>query len=117
MIKTLLSLEGLVVMGTSIYLYFSAGSGLLMFLLLFLVPDLAMVGYLFNKNIGAKLYNIFHTYILPLALYVVGHLMSKTILTSIALIWIAHIGMDRLIGFGLKYETDFKDTHLQRLSN
>jgi hypothetical protein len=83
-----------------------------MFALLFLAPDLFMLGYLANAPIGAAIYNAVHTYVGPvlLALYSVG--TDHRTLLSISLIWIAHIGLDRLLGFGLKYPTYFKDTHL-----
>jgi len=61
------------------------------------------------------IYNLAHTYVLPIALWLTGDLLANPTLTQIALIWAAHIAFDRLLGFGLKYPTDFKDTHLNRI--
>jgi len=87
----------------------------LLFALLFLAPDLAMLGYLAGPKPGAAIYNLAHTYVLPIALWLTGDLLANPTLTQIALIWAAHIAFDRLLGFGLKYPTDFKDTHLNRI--
>lgn len=88
----------------------------LLFALLFLTPDLFMLGYLVKVRIGAAIYNLAHTLTLPLALLVLSYLQHWRLATSIALIWTAHIAFDRLLGYGLKYPTHFKDTHLQHLS-
>lgn len=74
-----------------------------------------MIGYVKNTKIGAILYNMIHTYSLSVLLILVSLLLSNLTLLSIGFIWTAHIGMDRAVGFGLKYPADFKDTHLQRL--
>lgn len=72
-----------------------------------------MVGYLGGLAVGALTYDVVHTYALPVALGVAGVLGDWGVATQIALIWLAHIGIDRLLGYGLKYPTAFKDTHLQ----
>ena len=79
-----------------------------------LVPDVSMLGYLFSKKLGAYVYNLFHSYTLPAALLAFGFFVGQPLTVSIALIWFAHIGMDRMIGYGLKYRSNFKDTHLSR---
>ena len=86
-----------------------------MFLLLFLAPDLSMLGYLANPRLGSLVYNLAHTYFVPLVLAGIGLVASSHLCILLALIWAAHIGMDRLLGYGLKYPTAFKDTHLQRV--
>jgi hypothetical protein len=88
----------------------------LLFALLFLTPDLFMLGYLLNVRIGAATYNLAHTLTLPLALLFLSYLQHWPLAAAIALIWITHIAFDRLLGYGLKYPTHFKDTHLQHLS-
>lgn len=75
-----------------------------------------MVGYLVSVRLGAQLYNLVHTYIFPLALVGAAFYQHRSALLSFALIWIAHIGADRALGYGLKYSTFFKDTHLQRVA-
>lgn len=111
----ILHLEGAAVLIGALLLYgFSAGNWWL-FVLLALAPDLSWLGYLAGVRVGAFIYNIFHTYVLPLLLLLVGYLVSNPLLAHLALIWIAHIGADRLLGYGLKYATEFKDTHFQHV--
>ncbi len=74
-----------------------------------------MVGYLGGVRVGASIYNIVHTLTGPLLLIAYCALMARFTMLPYALIWTAHIGMDRMLGFGLKYPTNFKDTHLQRV--
>jgi hypothetical protein len=107
--------EGLAVLGGALALYFAREASLPMLLVLFLAPDLSMVGYLRGPKLGAPLYNIVHTYSLPGVLIIAGVATSTALAIDIGLIWAAHIGMDRLVGFGLKYTTAFKDSHLQRV--
>lgn len=86
-----------------------------MFLVLLLVPDLSALGYLKNVKIGSVIYNIFHTYTFPATILISGLLIDSSYALMISLIWIAHIGMDRLFGYGLKYPTTFQDSHLNRV--
>jgi len=111
----LLRLEGAVVFIVALMLYSRSGSGWLMFAVLFFVPDVSMIGYIVNTRVGAALYNIIHAYVLPAALGLIGLWLADGVIVSLSLIWFAHIGVDRLLGFGLKYPTVFKDTHLQRV--
>ncbi len=108
-------MEGLAVLVMSIcfYAYFDF-SWILFFILLF-TPDLSMFGYAVNTRIGAIIYNVFHSYIVPIVIILLALLIMYSVLLAIGIIWIAHIGMDRMLGYGLKYPTDFKDTHLQRV--
>ena len=84
------------------------------FALLFLAPDLAMLAYLAGPRAGAIAYNLVHTYALALALMLAGFLVGVPAAAAGGLIWIAHIGFDRALGYGLKYPTGFGDTHLGR---
>jgi hypothetical protein len=113
--RNLLHLEGLVVLAASLSLYFDAGYGWLALVVLFLVPDLSMLGYLGGPRVGALAYDVVHTSVLPVALGAYGVLGDSDTATQLSLIWLAHIGLDRLLGYGLKYPTAFKDTHLQRV--
>src|SRR5699024_10432318 len=115
MAKKILHLEGLAVFGLSLYLYWLNDYSWLLFFLLILAPDLSMIGYLVNDAFGAKLYNLFHTYIISLAVIFIGMFFSNSTLLAVGIIWTAHIGMDRLVGYGLKYPTHFKDNHLNQL--
>jgi Domain of unknown function (DUF4260) len=113
---TLLRLEGAAVFAASLYLYRSAGGSWGFFFLLCLWPDLSMLGYLANARLGARLYNLVHTDLWPLALGMYAYVAHRPMMMLFALIWLAHIGWDRTLGYGLKYPTFFKDTHLQRVS-
>jgi hypothetical protein len=88
---------------------------LLVPLVLFL-PDLFMVGYLASTRVGAAIYNIGHSYLAPAALWLVAAVLESSGTKAAALVWAAHIGMDRALGFGLKYPDSFRNTHLGRLN-
>ena len=111
----MLRIEGATMLAGSVLLYWMNGGSWWLFALLLLAPDASMLGYLAGPRVGAALYNAFHSYPLPAALGIVGLLAGAPLAVSVALVWFAHIGMDRLMGYGLKYPTDFKDTHLQRV--
>ena len=108
----LLRVEGLPVALAATGAYVYLGGPWWLFLVLLLAPDLSMVGYLANARTGSVTYNTVHNYLLPGALLAYGLLAGAETAALVALIWIAHIGMDRLLGYGLKYPTEFKDTHL-----
>jgi Domain of unknown function (DUF4260) len=111
----LLRLEGLAVAVGAVALYFDQGYGWLALLLLILAPDLSALGYIAGSRVGAATYDLAHTYVGPVALGVAGVLGGWDTGVQLALIWLAHIGADRLLGYGLKYPTAFRDTHLQRV--
>ncbi|MEO8285139.1 MAG: DUF4260 domain-containing protein [Chloroflexota bacterium] len=110
----LLRIEGLVLLAGSLLLYARNGGEWVPFLALLLVPDLSMVGYLKGPAAGAALYNLFHNYLPAAGLAAFGVLGGNQLLLLLALIWLAHIGMDRVLGYGLKYSSGFKDTHIGR---
>ena len=113
--KVLLHAEGLAVLVAACAGYHVCGASWILFAVLFLAPDLAMIGYAFGVKPGAIAYNAAHTYVGPLLLGLIAYLGHAPTLYPYALIWTAHIGFDRLLGYGLKYETAFKDTHLRRV--
>lgn len=111
-VRTLLRLEGLAVLALSVAAYAQFGAGWGWFALLFLLPDLSFFGYLAGPRVGAAAYNAAHSYAGPLALLAAGILGAMPALLAIALVWCAHIGFDRALGYGLKYASGFRDTHL-----
>ncbi len=113
--KVLLHLEGFTLLLASVGAYAWSGGSWLLFGVFLLAPDLAMLGYLTGPKIGATLYNVFHSYPLPAALLAWSLVVASPLWTSAALIWLAHIGMDRTLGYGLKYDATFRDTHLGRV--
>ncbi len=114
-VRAVLRLEGFAVFATALLLYAHAGFSWPAFALLFLAPDLSMLAYLAGPRVGAFGYNLMHTYTLAFALVLPGFVGGPPGLTAAGLIWIAHIGFDRALGYGLKYPTGFGDTHLGRI--
>jgi Domain of unknown function (DUF4260) len=113
--RWLLHGEGAALLGFVLVAYALTGGSWWLFVLLLLAPDLSALGYLVNVRVGAAAYNLVHTQILPAILLAAGYFSGRQVLIYLALIWLAHIGLDRLAGFGLKYPTKFQDTHLQRV--
>lgn len=96
----------------SIYFYNFYNFSFLWFAILLFTIDLFMAGYLINERIGAYIYNLGHSLAIPITLLVFGTFYSNSVVISLGLIWLAHIGLDRVLGYGLKNESGFKNTHL-----
>jgi hypothetical protein len=111
-VLTLLRLEGLTVAAVTAALYARTGASWWLFAALWLTPDLSMLGYLAGSCRGARSYNAVHTYVVPGVLALSGLLLHVNALLPFALIWANHIGVDRLMGYGLKYADGFGFTHL-----
>ena len=105
-------LEGLALLAAAILAYAQAGQGWLLFAVLFLAPDLSFAGYLAGPRAGAWAYNLAHSLIGPLLLGAAGLLGGADLAIGLALIWLAHIGFDRALGYGLKSSEGFGVTHL-----
>ena len=112
----LLRLEEALLLAAAILLYIHFHFSWLLFAVLFLVPDISMLGYLVNPSLGASCYNLIHTLTGPLVLFTAAYFNRHPLPLAIAIIWAAHIAFDRLLGYGLKYPTQFKDTHLQHIT-
>jgi hypothetical protein len=113
--RLLLHAEGAAIALACVTLYFDAGFTWWVLLVLALAPDISFVGYLAGPHVGAVAYDLAHTYAWPVALAVAGVLTDEDVAVQLALIWATHIGVDRGIGYGLKYPSGFRDTHLQRV--
>ena len=113
--RILLRLEGLTLLAVMTLLYAVWGVSWWIYAVLFLAPDLSFVGYLAGPRVGALVYNAAHSYMAPTALLVAGILFWPPLALSIAIIWLAHIGFDRALGYGLKYSAGFTFTHLGRI--
>jgi hypothetical protein len=111
-VRILLRLEGLCFLAVSLLAYAKFGDGWGIFALFFFTPDLSFIGYLSGPKFGAALYNSAHSFIGGLAVLIGGVLLSIPVAVSAGLIWVAHIGFDRALGYGLKYSTGFGFTHL-----
>ena len=114
-VVTLLRLEGLAVVAVTAALYSHTGASWWLFAALWLVPDLSMLGYRAGPEAGAICYNAVHTYLAPVTLAAVAVLLHKNALLPYAFLWCNHIGVDRSLGYGLKYPAGFGFTHLSRL--
>jgi hypothetical protein len=114
-VDIMLRIEWFVVAGVAILGYSLAGGSWQQFLLLILVPDIAMLGYLAGPRVGAIAYNAAHLVIWPAILVIAGFLLPQQLALQVGLIWLAHIAIDRALGYGLKLPTGFQDTHLGRI--
>jgi hypothetical protein len=113
--RLLLRTEGLAAAAAAVILYFWGEHPWWLLVVLALAPDLAMVAYAAGPRVGATAYDLVHTYTLPVVLGTAGVVGDADAAVAVALIWLTHIGVDRAIGYGLKYPSGFKDTHLQRV--
>jgi hypothetical protein len=107
-----LRLEGAVLLAGSLIAYAATGEPWWLVPLALLVPDLFMAGYLRGTRRGAQLYNIAHSTALPAGMVGLGWWQSQPLVLALGLIWLTHMGMDRLLGYGLKYDDHFQHTHL-----
>lgn len=115
MVKRLLQLESLAFLLGSLYLYSLSGASWWVFVFLIFAPDISMLGYLKDKEYGARLYNIGHSYVLAISLIALAVLTDIKLIMSVGLILFSHISLDRMLGFGLKYRDSFKETHMQKV--
>ncbi|MBB3973732.1 DUF4260 domain-containing protein [Hansschlegelia beijingensis] len=110
--RSLLRLEGAALLLFALVGYWWSGQPWWLLAALVLVPDLSMLGYLAGPKVGAALYNAAHSTTAPLVLLSGSALLDDRMTLGLALIWLAHIGFDRALGYGLKYVSGFGDTHL-----
>jgi Domain of unknown function (DUF4260) len=111
----LLRAEGLVLFAAAIALYVREDFSLLLLVVLFLAPDLAFIGLVAGQRAGAIAYDAVHTYVGPILLTSISLIAEWGTGVELGLIWLAHIGIDRALGYGLRYPNAFRDTHLQRV--
>jgi len=114
-VRSVLRLEGVAIALGAMAAYAMTSGDWKTFALLFLVPDLSFIAFLFGPRFGAAAYNALHATLGPLALGAAALVAHQPFALSLALIWIAHVGFDRALGYGLKYGTGFRDTHLGRI--
>jgi hypothetical protein len=114
-VRTMLRLEGLTLLAGMTALYAFWGGPWWLYAVLFFAPDLSFASYLVGPKIGAWVYNAMHSTIVPMGMLTVGFGFAPPLVLSLALIWLAHIGFDRALGYGLKYASGFGFTHLGRI--
>lgn len=111
-IPYILRAEGLAMFIAATWVYSMLAMSWWWFFLLIFVPDVFMIGYARNSKLGATIYNLGHTYIAPFIVLALFVYFNDFALLMAAVLWFAHIGMDRALGYGLKFESGFKHTHL-----
>ncbi|WP_072386355.1 DUF4260 domain-containing protein [Hyphomicrobium sp. CS1BSMeth3] len=114
-VRRTLQLEGAALAAAALVTYTHLGESWWLFALLLLAPDLSFAAYLAGPRVGAVVYNLVHSTIGPILLGTFAYLAGAIPAVAVALIWLFHIGTDRMLGYGLKYGTGFKDTHLGRI--
>jgi hypothetical protein len=114
-VNILLRMEGAAFALIALWLYSFSGLSWWWFALFILAPDLSMAGYLLSPKAGAAIYNAAHTWVAPILLGAIGWFSNTGFLLGVAFVWAVHIGVDRALGYGLKMESGFRDTHLGRI--
>jgi hypothetical protein len=114
-VRIVLRLEALCLLIAALIAYSKVGFGWGTFALFFFVPDISFMGYIANKRVGAISYNLAHSYIGGVACLIAGSALSAPTFVCTGIIWCAHVGFDRALGYGLKYGEGFGFTHLGRI--
>ena len=114
-IKGILRAEQVAIGAAGVVLYLSLGGTWLLLVPLLLAIDLSMVGYLAGPRVGAVTYNAAHNFVIALGMLAIGWLGNIAWLELLGAVWLAHVGFDRALGYGLKLPSDFRDTHLGRI--
>ena len=114
-LRTVLRLEGLALFTGMTLLYWVWEGSWWVYAALFFVPDLSFAAYLGGPRLGAIIYNATHSYMAPMAMMTAAFATASPLILSVAMIWLAHIGFDRTLGYGLKYASGFGFTHLGRI--
>lgn len=113
-VRALLRIEGFALFAAALVVYVQSGTAWQWFALLFLAPDLSLIVYAFGARMGAFAYNAAHSTIGPIILAIAARFGGEhaKLWLSFALVWFAHVGFDRALGYGLKYASGFRVTHL-----
>jgi hypothetical protein len=110
--KSILKVEEVFMFGLGIYLFSLLNYEWWWFLVLIFAPDIGMLGYLFGNRAGAIVYNLFHHKGIAISVYLLGIYLSLPLCQLAGVILFAHSALDRVLGYGLKYDKGFKYTHL-----
>ncbi|MGA3602030.1 DUF4260 domain-containing protein [Lysinibacillus agricola] len=115
-LRKIISLEYVVAFLVTVFFYWHFDFSFVYFVLFLLLPDVSMLGYIVNTKVGALFYNIGHSLVMPAILLILGFVTVSTPLLMVSIIWLAHIFLDRALGYGLKYDEAFYKTHLQQIA-
>ena len=114
-VRTWLRLEGLAAFGAGLALFAASGGNWLLLVPLLLLPDVSAAGYLAGPRVGSFTYNLVHNWAFGLAVLALGAWLASPAVLLAGSVLIAHVGMDRAVGYGLKLPSSFQDTHLGRM--
>ena len=114
-VRTWLRLEGLAAFGAALALFGATGGNWLFIIPLLLLPDISAAGFLAGPRIGTFTYNLAHNWVPGILTLGIGAWLASPAIILAAAILIAHVGMDRAVGYGLKLPSSFQDTHLGRM--
>ena len=112
--RAFLRVEGLALLVAALIAFSRTGQAWWLLPATLLLPDLGALGYLLSRSAGALLYNLAHATPLPLALVGLGVWLQAPFAVALGTVWLAHIGLDRAMAYGLKHDDDFGHTHLGR---
>lgn len=113
--KNQLKIEEIAMLLLSIYLFQSLTYDWWWYLVLFLLPDLGFIGYVFSTKIGAFTYNLLHHKALAIGVYFIGVFTENEFLELIGIVFFGHSAFDRILGYGLKFSDSFNNTHLGKI--
>jgi hypothetical protein len=108
-------LEGLAIFFIATFVFFQSDFSWLAYILLLFAFDISMIGYVVNTRVGAYVYNFGHSFIVPALLVAAYTLTDSRLALGLACLWFAHIGIDRALGYGLKFTSGFQHTHLGKI--
>ncbi len=114
-VELILRAEALILFLAGVMLYLQLNGHPLWLLPLLLAPDASMIGYIRGSRVGAVTYNAVHNFATAIIVLAIGWSAAIAPLALAGAILVAHVGMDRSLGYGLKLPTDFRDTHLGRI--
>jgi hypothetical protein len=106
---------GVFAAGIAIYLHGGIGWPWWLAVMIFFAPDLSFAAYPLGPRVGARVYNAAHVYALGALLLAGGFLGASPVFSALGALWLAHVGFDRMLSYGLKSERGFNDTHLGRI--
>lgn len=115
--QTTLKLEELLMFILGVFAFNQLSFAWWWFVVLILIPDLGMLGYLINTKIGAIVYNAFHHKGIAIITFLLGTYLQNDVLKLAGIILFSHGSLDRVFGYGLKYSSSFYETHLGKIRN
>jgi len=114
-VRAWLRLEGLAAFAAGLGIFGATGGNWLFIIPLLLLPDVSAAGFLVGQRVGTFTYNLVHNWVPGLAVLALGGWLASPVVVLAGAVLVAHVGMDRAVGYGLKLPSSFHDTHLGRM--